>query len=207
MIVHLEGIVREATPLHAVIDCNGLGYLVHIPVTTAEKLPGIGAKVLLHTTVIYREDSQALYGFADKEERELFLLLIEKVPGIGPKSAITILSKLSLQILADAIARNDVALLSKCPGIGKKTAERICIELKDKLASVAVSSSLAPTTASAAGNAQTAGSGTNSVIQDAVAALMTLGYKLEVADKAVRQAMTKLGPEASTQELIRTALK
>lgn len=208
MIVYIEGILREATPLQAVIDCGGLGYLVHIPVTTAEKLPKIGQKTLLHTVAIYREDSQSLYGFASKDERDLFLLLTEKVSGIGPKSAISILSKLSLQVLSDAIGRNDIALLSKCPGIGKKTAERICVELKDKLAPVFAHGdthlTAGPTGADPSAGAQTAGS---TLIQDAVAALITLGYKLDVADKAVRQAHAKLGPEASTQELIRAALK
>ncbi len=206
MIVFLEGILEEATPLSAVINANGIGYGLHIPVTTAEKLPSIGSRVRLHVHAVYREDAQTLYGFADREERAFFQLLTEKVSGIGPKIALNMLSRLSLSMLQSAIAAGDAALLAKCQGIGKKTAERVCVELRDHVAkSLGASAQSAAVESSAAGPAsQTAAS---DQISDAVAALMQLGYKLDVADKAVRKAVKELGPEARTETLIKAALR
>lgn len=200
MIVHLEGRLVSATPLSAVIDVNGIGYELHIPVTTAEKLPHTGETARLHTHAVYREDSQSLYGFISREERDFFRLLTEKVSGIGPKIGLSIMSKLSLPLLRSAIAQGDVGLLAKCPGIGKKTAERLCIELRDKVAKEGISESTSTPSA-------TSSTFSGGRIEDAVMALMTLGYKAEVADKAVRQADAKLGPEATTEALIKAALK
>jgi Holliday junction DNA helicase RuvA len=204
MIVHLEGIVLEATPLSAVLDVQGIGYEVHVPVTTAERLPGVGQKAKLHTLAVYREDSQALYGFATREDRDFFRLLTEKVSGIGPKIALSIMSKLSVPMLRSAIASSDVALLSKCPGIGKKTAERLCIELRDHVGTF-LATQEAPSVSGASG-APVARVG-ESRIQDAVMALIALGYKADVADKAVRKADQSLGPEASIEALIKAALR
>ncbi len=133
MIVSLRGKLIEAGVLRVVIESAGVGYEVNVPVTTAERLPRLGAEVFLLIHHVFREDGQALYGFAVAEEREFFKLLVEKVSGVGPKMALNILSRLSLPILRDAIIRGDVALLSQCPGIGKKTAERLVMELKDKV--------------------------------------------------------------------------
>jgi Holliday junction DNA helicase RuvA len=108
MITSIQGTLVAATPLHAVIELNGLGYEVNIPVTTAEKLPRPGASVKLHTLVIYREDAQTLYGFATAAERDFFRLLIEKVSGVGPKMALSIMSRLSLNLLQNAIQAGDV---------------------------------------------------------------------------------------------------
>lgn len=203
MISILHGEVLEATPVSAVISAGGVGYEVRIPVSTAAKLPGIGQLARLYTLVVYREDEHALYGFSTKDEREFFRMLIEKVGGIGPKIALALMSKLSLGTLAGAIAAGDVALLAQTPGIGKKTAERIVIELRDKVQSVAP-------TARASTGATLATTGTSATepdaIRDAVTALITLGYKLADADKAVQRASEKLGPDAGTQELIRKAL-
>lgn len=204
MIVHLEGRLLEATPLSAVIDVQGLGYQVHIPVTTAERLPSIGETVRLHTHAVYREDSQALYGFASREDRDFFRLLTEKVSGIGPKIALSIMSKLSLPLLRSAIAQADIGLLSKCPGIGKKTAERICIELRDKVMPPGLSTSA---TVAPEGGAASVAHLPDGRIQDAVMALVALGYKADSADKAVRKAESRLGTEATTEALIKAALK
>ena len=133
MIVSLRGKLIEAGVLRVVIESAGVGYEVNVPVTTAERLPKLGAEVFLLVHHVFREDGQALYGFAVAEEREFFKLLVEKVSGVGPKMALNILSRLSLPILRDAILRGDVALLSQCPGVGKKTAERLVMELKDKV--------------------------------------------------------------------------
>lgn len=200
MIARLKGIVLEATPLLVVLEAAGVGYEVHIPVTTAEKVPPVGQECSLFTQAVYREDSATLYGFATREDRDFFRLLVEKVSGIGPKIAISILSRMSVELLRNAIASSDVALLSKCPGIGKKTAERLVIELKDKVFS-----------GSATGKAETvgsvsAGSASPSGYQDAVASLITLGYKPADADKLVRKASNQLATDASVEELIRTAL-
>src|SRR3954447_14658387 len=133
MIISIEGKLASATPLHAIVELNGFGYEVHVPVTTAEKLPQSGATVKLHTLVIYREDAQTLYGFATPAERDFFRLMIENVTGVGPKMALTIMSRLSLPSLESAIRMGDIATLAKCPGIGKKTAERLIVELKAKV--------------------------------------------------------------------------
>ena len=133
MIVSLRGKLIEAGVLRVVIESSGVGYEVNVPVTTAERLPKLGAEVFLLIHHVFREDGQALYGFAVAEEREFFKLLVEKVSGVGPKMALNILSRMALPILRDAIIRGDVALLSQCPGVGKKTAERLVMELKDKV--------------------------------------------------------------------------
>jgi len=199
MITSLEGKLAAATPLHAIIELNGFGYEVNIPVTTAEKLPAAGATVKLHTLVIYREDAQTLYGFATADERDFFRLMIENVSGIGPKTALTIMSRLSLPSLESAIRMGDVATLSKCPGIGKKTAERLVVELKAKVGGI---DGTRPGTAEAANGAAPAG-GTH---RDAVAALIALGYKPADADNAVRRAALALGGQATTEQLIKRAL-
>lgn len=205
MIVHLKGILSAATPLSAVIDVQGVGYEVHIPVTTAERLPAIGKEAFLYTLAVYRQDTQSLYGFATTREREFFRLLVEKVSGIGPRSAISILSRLSVEMLQQAIANGDTALLTKCPGIGKKTAERLIVELKDKLSAQGLGSGTTAETI-APGTATSADGQTPTVIADAVAALVALGYKLPDADKSVRKVSQALGESATTEVLIRKAL-
>ena len=202
MITSVTGTLVSATPLTAIIEAGGLGYEVHIPVTTAERLPQPGQRVKLHTLAVYREDSQTLYGFASEEERDFFRLMVEKVTGVGPKMALSVLSKLSLATLQGAIAAGDVGLLAKCPGIGKKTAERLVIELRDKLNSTLLGTVSSPKSASGAGVPAV---GENK-IRDAVLALVALGYKAPDADKAVRQALVGLGPTASTEALIKKAL-
>jgi len=198
MITRITGTLLSASPLQAVIETGGLAYEVLIPVTTAERLPPAGQQARLHTLVVYREDSQTMYGFASEAERDFFRLLVEKVSGIGPKTALSIFSKLSLPVLQGAIASGDVALLAKCPGIGKKTAERLVIELRDKLgATVAVA---AP---AGAGESPTP---VDNKVRDAVMALVALGYKAADADKSVRQAWVALGPTATTEALIKKAL-
>ncbi len=198
MITFITGSLTEASPLRAVIELNGLGYEVNIPVTTAERLPAVGKLVKLHTHVVYREDAQMLYGFATTEDRDFFRMMIEHVSGVGPKVALSIMSRLSLPLLTQAIRDSDVTTLSKCPGIGKKTAERLVIELRNR-----VESASAPAVA-------VTGSGTSAVaagtVNDAVAALVVLGYKTADADKAIRQAVLALGADAPTEQLIKHAL-
>jgi Holliday junction DNA helicase RuvA len=180
-----------------VIESAGVGYEVNIPVTTAERLPKVGSEIFLLIHHAFREDGQSLYGFAVPEERDFFRLLVEKVSGVGPKLALTILSRLSLPVLRDAITRGDVALLSQCPGIGKKTAERLVIELRDKVGADLGTTSVG---ASLPSKAQP------SAVSDAVAALIALGNKAVDADKAVRAAVLKLGSGATADQLVKAAL-
>lgn len=204
MITSISGLLVSATPLAAVIETGGLGYEVHIPVTTAERLPQIGQAAKLHTLAVYREDSATLFGFASAEERDFFRLLVEKVNGVGPKMALSVLSKLSLASLKGAIAAGDVALLAKCPGIGKKTAERLVMELRDKLTPSDLGV-VDPAAVNAPGSAPAGGVPENR-IRDAALALAALGYKAADADKAVRQAWIALGANATTEALIKKAL-
>jgi Holliday junction DNA helicase RuvA len=194
MITSIQGTLTSATPLRAVVELNGLGYEVHIPVTTAEKLPAPGKAVKLHTHVVYREDNQTLYGFHSEADRDFFRLMIEQVTGVGPKVALTILSKLSLSVLESAIRAGDIATLAQCPGIGRKTAERLVVELKSK---VGITSGQAEAPAAGGGNSAHA---------DAVAALSALGYKPADAEQAVRRAALALGGEPTTEALIKRAL-
>jgi Holliday junction DNA helicase RuvA len=204
MITSIQGLLTEATPLRAVVELNGFGYEVNIPVTTAEKLPSPGAQVKLHTLVIYREDAQTLYGFATPAERDFFRLMIETVSGVGPKLALTIMSRMSLPVLESSIRDGDVAGLSKCPGIGKKTAERLVIELRAK---VGASPSAGSVVAGPDGSAQTATAAPGDApLRDAVLALTALGYKQADADAAVRRAQIALGAGATSEKLIKRAL-
>jgi Holliday junction DNA helicase RuvA len=199
MITSIQGTLTAATPLHAIVELNGLGYEVNIPVTTAERLPAPGAMVKLHTHVVYREDAQTLYGFATAEDRDFFRLMIEHVTGVGPKVALTIMSKLSLPLLQNAIRSGDVGTLAKCPGIGKKTAERLVVELRAKVGAGGPAIMMSGET----GGEVPAGS---SAHRDAVAALVALGYKTADADQAVRRASLALGGKTTTEALIKKAL-
>jgi Holliday junction DNA helicase RuvA len=195
MISSLAGILAASSALRAEVEVSGITYEVHVPTTTAERLPAPGAKVRLHTCVIYREDSQTIYGFLTPEDRDFFRLLIEQVSGVGPKLALTLLSRLPRPNLEAAIRNGDVAVLAKCQGIGKKTAERLVLELRGKLGpSVPVAMAGTPTVGAAPPR------------QDAVAALLALGYKLDEAEKSVARAAGKLGPDAATEALVRQAL-
>lgn len=198
MITSIQGTLVSASPLHAIIELNGLGYEVNIPVTTAEKLPQNGTSVRLHTLVIYREDAQTLYGFATPEERDFFRLMIENVTGVGPKMALTIMSRLSLPSLESAIRTGDITTLAKTQGIGKKTAERLVVELKSKVGGFDSSGAAKMESGSAPGE--------TSAHRDAVATLVALGYKAADADQAVRRAALALGPQMSTEALVKKAL-
>jgi Holliday junction DNA helicase RuvA len=195
MIVGIRGTLVKATPLSAVIEAGGLHYEVSIPLTTAERMPNVKSEVFLHTLAVYREDSQSLYGFATMADRDFFKTLVEKVSGIGPKIAINIMSRMSSATLQSAIENGDVSLLSKCPGIGKKTAERLIVELRGAFKNIAADA------------ASPQGGQVSSPASDAVSALIALGYKPADADKAARGAISKLGESASTEEIIRQALR
>jgi Holliday junction DNA helicase RuvA len=198
MITSIQGTLTAASPLRATIELNGFGYEVNLPITTAEKLPSPGASVKLHTLVIYREDSQTLYGFATPAERDFFRLMIENVTGVGPKVALSIMSRLSLPMLESAIRMGDVATLAKCPGIGKKTAERLVVELRSRVG--AIDSVVPP------GSPDTRVAGGENAHRDAVAALVALGYKPADADQSIRRAALASGGDVTTEALIKRAL-
>ena len=205
MISTLKGNVTESRLLLVVIEAGGVGYEVNISIKTAEKLPPLGNETKLFIYPVYRDDSQTLYGFLNREEREFFKLLVEKVSGVGPKMALMLFSKLSIRLLQGAILGGDAKLLSQCKGIGKKTADRIIIELQDQ----ALSSLPSPTPAVLPGTGKTK---TDDIpvqanrFADAISALGVLGYKAAAADKAVNRAMDQLGPAASVEDIIKKAL-
>ena len=201
MIVKIFGTILEQSPLTVVIETGGLGYEVNIPLSTAENLPKIGKECSLVIHSVYREDSAVLYGFISRNDRDFFRLLVEKVSGIGPKIGISILSRMSVELLQNAIICSDVSLLSKCPGIGKKTAERLVIELKDKVSSQHNSIQLNDSAAVTLPNDQN-----YSNFKDAVSSLIALGYKPADSDKLIRGAIAQLPASTSVEEIIRKAL-
>ena len=206
MIAFIKGQLIECQLTLAILEVNGIGYEVHVPLTTVERLPSLGDAVKLFTHATYREDSQTLYGFIDRESRDFFRMIVDKVSGIGPKIALNLLGSLSLQTLKVSIASGDVAMLSKSQGLGKKTAERIVVELKDKVLPKELSqeTKVSPSSLDTSHNADISQNLTN--FQDAVSALLTLGYKATDADLAIRRASESMDENASTEELIRLAL-
>jgi Holliday junction DNA helicase RuvA len=197
VIAYLHGKLAESTPTHVVVDCNGVGYSVFIPLSSYDKLPPREGpvKLLTYHHVVAREGTQQLFGFVTPEEREMFLLLIS-VTGIGPKLAMNILSSTSISALRNAIASGDAKTLSALRGIGKKTAERLVVELKDKLGQAGPFE--------ARGRAATA---EEQKLTDAILALVSLGYKQVDAHKAVIGAAGKLGAGATVEELVRAVLR
>jgi len=193
MISHLSGFLIFKTPTDAVIECNGVGYQVNISLNTSNRLPDLNEKVTLNTLLIHREDTMQLYGFYDKSEREMFILLTS-ISGIGPKSAIGILSSITVGDLKFAIEKGNIFLLKKMPGIGTKTAERLLVELKDKIGKLKLESNV--------------GVGFDDKVFDAIAALVTLGYSRAVAEKAVKKAISNTKDiKLELEDIIRLALK
>jgi len=182
MIAHLRGKLFFKSPNQIVIECGGVGYEVAISVATFTALPGEGAEVSLHIYTNVREDQIALFGFAEPQEKRLFEKLLT-ISGIGPKLAITVLSGISSDRLVMAIRSADYATLTRIPGIGKKTAERVVLELKDKLEDLVV-----PV---AAGSTSQAGTHLGPAGDDAISALVNLGYQRAIAQKAVEAALAR----------------
>ena len=200
MIERIKGVLAEKSPTFVVVDVNGVGYGVNISAYTAGKLPEEGAEVTLYTNLVVREDSMTLFGFADKTEKDIFLMLLD-VNGVGPKMAQRILSGVSPADLLNMIASDNKAALSKIKGLGKKTCEQMTLSLKEK----------AGTLLQALGNVE--GSGVTSMgaltgaKMEAVLALHTLGVKDPAAEKAVVKAVEILGDSADAAALIPEALK
>lgn len=178
MIGRLSGIVLEKRPDRAVIDASGVGYELHVPLGTFAALPAVGERGSLHVHTHVREDALLLFGFATPAEKALFERLIT-VAGIGPRLALAVLSGLPLPELVGAIAASNVKRLSSIPGVGKKLAERLGVELKDKVAGILPASSAAPVEAAPE---------PGGLLEDAVGALLNLGYRKPQAEAAVRAA-------------------
>jgi Holliday junction DNA helicase RuvA len=195
MIAWLSGAVQSKTADSVVIDVSGVGYLVSIPVSTLGMVPGPGEMVSLHIHTHLREDSLSLFGFATELEKELFQLLLG-VSGIGPKLALSVLSGLPGQDLLSAIGSSDDAKLCTIPGIGKKTAARLCLELKDKVRQLAPEAQLRTGTGAPVLSGH---------LDDAVSALVNLGYKRPVAEDAVKK-IDHGRPDLRIEDLIREAL-
>ena len=188
MIGRLNGVLMEKTPPLVLLDVNGVGYECEVPMSTFYNLPATGERTVLLTHFVVREDAQLLYGFGSERERSAFRRLL-KVNGVGAKSALAILSGLSVDDLAQAVALQETALLTRVPGVGKKTAERLLLELKDKFKLDGASVELAGQTKSVGG--------------DVLNALLALGYNEREALAAVKQ----LPADVAVAEGIRQSLK
>ncbi len=188
MIGRISGILLDKTPPLALIDCNGVGYECEVPMSTFYLLPQVGEKVTLLTHFVVREDAQLLFGFGTHQERLMFRQLL-KVNGIGAKSALAILSGLSIDELIQAVSLQEAGLLTRVPGVGKKTAERLLLELKDKFT---LDSALS-----------IKGSGITSISQDVLNALIALGYNERESLNAVKS----LDSNSSVNDGIKQALK
>ena len=188
MIGRIKGILLESNPPQIVVDVHGVGYEIDVPMSTFYNLPALGQEVTLLTHMLVREDAQLLYGFLTREERETFRQLL-KVSGIGARTALAVLSGLSVGELVNAVAMQDANMLTRVPGIGKKTAERLILELKDKLTATL-------------GNASVVAAVDNT-LSDIINALIGLGY----SDREARNAAKKLPEGVTVSDGIRMALQ
>ena len=195
MIDYIRGKLVTKLPTYIMIDVNGVGYGLHIPLSTYAGLGEVESDQEIYTYLYVRDDAMRLYGFATEEERQLFELLLS-VTGVGPRMALGILSTLSVDEFGQAVNSEEVSLLMTVPGIGKKTGERLLLELRDKIG-VSVTS---PVMGKVAGTA-TEG------MRDAVSALISLGCRPQEAGRAIREARKNLPEGCSLEELIREALK
>lgn len=187
MIGRLTGLLLEKNPPQIVLDVQGVGYEVDVPMSTFYNLPALNERVVLHTVMVVREDAQLLYGFSTHEERAAFRQLV-KISGVGPKMALSVLSGLSLADLASAVVNKDIARMTKIPGVGKKTAERLLLELQGKFTALPSSSSRTEVSSHSA---------------DIVNALLALGYNEKEAEWAGKQ----LPADVGVSDGIRQALK
>lgn len=201
MIGRLKGTLLEKQPPLLLLDVNGVGYEVQAPMTTFYKLPMLGETATLHIHFSVSENAQQLFGFCDKQERELFRTLI-KVSGVGPKMAVAILSGMETESFVRCVMEDNVSALVKVPGVGKKTAERLIIELRDKLKNWQLQSQ--PLTEMEAATPQA--HNVANILEEAESALISLGYKPVEASRVVAKAL-KANEVDSSEELIRVSLR
>ncbi|MCL6612297.1 MAG: Holliday junction branch migration protein RuvA [Peptococcaceae bacterium] len=195
MIAFLRGNLHAVNGDSVIVDVNGVGYLVQVPLSLVPGLPSPGSEVMLHTFMAVREDGVSLYGFDTVEALEVFRLLLN-VNGVGPRGALSLLSVITPGGLAAAVSEENAGLLSKAPGIGKKIAQRIILELKDKFTAGQHFTAVAADPGGPAGNSR-----------DAVEALVSLGFAPPLAAQAVGRAARELGPEAPVAGIVRHALR
>lgn len=200
MITYLKGKLVSATPSCAVVDNGGIGYKVFIPANVFTALPQLGSGILLHTAHVFRETGQALYGFLASEERDLFEEVIG-VSGIGPKTALSLIGHLPIRELEAAVNGADIAAISRVPGIGKKTAQRLVVEMQGCFSK----GSKAPLPSEFA--IRMKDDPRAAKIQDAINALINLGYNQATAHKAIKKSLESLAESAELPELITNALK
>ncbi|WP_338516892.1 Holliday junction branch migration protein RuvA [Alteromonas gracilis] len=203
MIGRIRGTLAEKQPPEILVDVAGVGYEIHMPMTSFYQLPAVGEEVVVYTHFVVREDAQLLFGFADKMERGLFRELI-KANGVGPKLGLAILSGMSATQFLASVQNEDVSALVSLPGIGKKTAERLVVELKDRLAKFGKAQSIAVPPPSADLLSSNTIVEVNDAREEAQSALIALGYKPAQASKLVESVYTE-GMES--EALIREALK
>jgi Holliday junction DNA helicase RuvA len=194
MITYVSGKLVGKKATEAIIDVQGIGYQVHIPTSTYERLPDVGKQATLHTHHYVREDAALLYGFADSDQRAVFEAMLS-VSGIGPKLALAALSAFEPADLREYVIRGEVSVLTGIPGVGRKTAERLVVELRDKFARVAV------------GVPAGVEAGRSSLRGDALAALEALGLSKAAADKSIARVMKEKPDIESVEELVRLALQ
>lgn len=202
MIGRLRGILLEKQAPDVLIECQGIGYEVTLPMTSMYALPELNEEAIIYTHFVVREDAQLLYGFATKIERKLFRLLI-KASGVGPKLALAILSGMSAEQFVSCVAHNDVTTIVKIPGVGKKTAERLLIEMRDRIKDWH-SESGTPATDAAPLDMSIEHTLISDTKGDALNALVSLGYNQSQADKAIKSVYAD---GKSSEDLIRDALK
>lgn len=194
MISYVRGVLDHKEPNRVIVDVNGLGYEVFVPLSTYQELPAIGDQVKLVTYHHVREDTMQLYGFLSSEEKEIFELVLS-ISGVGTKVALNILSSISVNEFRSAVAQGDMKTLTKISGIGKKSAERLVLELKDKIGKVRIDERMASILSGGSGN-------------DAVSALvLNLGASQAAAEYAVYRAERLLGEDAEIEDLIAQAVK
>jgi holliday junction DNA helicase RuvA len=191
MITHIQGVLEERTPASAVIDCGGVGYQLQISLTTYAQLPEKGV-CRLFTHLAIREDAHVLFGFFNRDERELFRHLIS-VSGVGPNTALSILSGLDPSGVKEVILSSNVSVLKSIKGVGPKTAERIIIDLRDRLGKVQ--------TGTLSFNL-----GSNKTQEEALSALVTLGFAKNAAEKAIEKVLKKHGADIGVSEIVKYAL-
>ncbi|HCS43918.1 MAG TPA: Holliday junction branch migration protein RuvA [Pseudomonas sp.] len=201
MIGRLRGTLAEKQPPHLILDVNGLGYELEVPMTTLYRLPSVGEPLTLHTHLVVREDAQLLYGFFGKRERDFFRELI-RLNGVGPKLALALMSSLEVDELVRCVQSQDTSALTKVPGVGKKTAERLLVELKDRFKAWETVPAMFALVPNQPGGPDAVPVATAE--NDAVSALISLGYKPQEASKAI-SAIKEKG--LSSEDMIRRALK
>lgn len=199
MYAYIKGTLTASTPLFVVIETNGIGYKMAVPASLYSSLPQIGNEVLLHTSFVVRELSQTLYGFLSEDVRDLFEVLLA-VSGVGPKTALSIIGHLSTHNLYEAIANNDIPKICKVPGIGKKSAERLMIEIRDKLPSL-FPNKPSKFAISLEGDPRAL------MINDAMSALINLGYNQASSEKAIKKTLKDLPESIELADLITHCLK